>query len=87
MSEYVFDLTTTPNTSVLSATDELNEGVYYSQDAVNAACLDIYDKYAAEPTYGEEKIVTVTWNAFSLMNNQMDDAEYNKLMDAVIPVE
>lgn len=87
MSEYVFDLTTTPNTSVLSATEELNEGVYYSQDAVNAACLDIYDKYAAEPTYGEEKIVTVTWNAFSLINNQMEDAEYNKLMDAVIPVE
>ena len=87
MTEYVFDLTTTPNTSVLSATEELNAGVYYSQDAVNAACLDIYDKYAAESTYGEEKIVTVTWNAFSLMNDQMEDAEYNKLMDAVIPVE
>lgn len=87
MTEYIFDLTTTPNTSVVSATEELNAGVYYSQEAVNAACLDIYDKYAAEPTYGEEKIVTVTWNAFNLINNQMDDAEYNKLMDAIIPVE
>lgn len=86
-TEYVFDLTTTPNTSVLSAVSELEAGVYYSQEAVNAACVDIYEKYAAAPTYGEEKVITVTWNMFRMMTDRIDDAEYNAMLESIIPSE
>lgn len=87
MTEYVFELTTTPNTSVQSAIEELTAGVYYSQEEVNEACLSLYEKYAAQPTYGEEKTVTITWNAFKMMNAQAEDADYDAMMDAIIPVE
>ncbi|MCI9271052.1 MAG: hypothetical protein HFH11_07885 [Dorea sp.] len=87
LTEYVFDMTTKPNTSILNAVDELNAGVYYSQEAVNEACLEIYEKYAAQPTYDEEKTITVTWNAFKMLSDQLDDAEYNNMLNAIIPTE
>lgn len=87
MTEYVFELITTPNTSVASAVEELSNGIYYSQEEVNEACLNIYEKYAAEPTYGEEKTIMVTWNTLKMMNDQAEDAEFDAMMDAIIPVE
>lgn len=86
-TEYVFDVTTTPNTSFLSAMSEFEGGSYYSEaEAVNAF-LDIYDKYADSPTYGEETTITVTWNSIDMMNVQQDNEEYNRLMETIIPTE
>lgn len=87
MTEYEFELSTTPNTSILNAAEELSTGVYYSQEEVNEACLAMYEKYAAQPTYGEEKNIMVTWNAWNMINDQAEDAEFNAMIDAIIPSE
>lgn len=87
LTEYVFELTTTPNTSFISAADEMEAGTYYSQEEAREAFLSVYDKYAAESSYGEEKKISVTWNTLNMLNDRMDDADYNSMIDAIIPAE
>lgn len=89
LTEYVLEVTTTPNTSLLSAASEYESGTYYSVSESINGLLNAYDKYAAAPTYGAETSITVTWNAMDLMwmNNQTDNEEYNRLMETIIPTE
>ena len=87
LTEYVFELTTTPNISFISAADEMEAGTYYSQEEAREAFLSVYDKYAAESSYGEEKKISVTWNTLNMLNDRMDDADYNSMIDAIIPAE
>lgn len=87
LTEYVFEITTTPNTSFLNAMSEFESGTYYSEAEAIDAFLSIYDKYASAPTYGEEITTTITWNAINMMNVQQDNEEYNRLIEAIIPTE
>lgn len=87
LTEYVFELTATPNTSFQSAMNEFSSGAYYSESEADEAFLSICDKYAAAPTYGDEKTISVTWNTLKMLNDQTEDAEYNRMVDAIIPTE
>lgn len=87
LTEYVFDITVTPNTSIINAMNEFEAGTYYSESAAKEALLNIYDKYAASPTYGEETTITVTWNTIDMLNSQAENEEFNRLMDTIIPAE
>lgn len=87
LTEYVFDITTSPNTSFQSAMREFEGGTYYSISEAAEALLSSYDKYAASPTYGEETTVTVTWNAIDVMSPQQEGSEFNRMMETIIPSE
>lgn len=89
LTEYILEVTTTPNTSLLSIGSEYESKTYYSMSESINGLLDTYDKYAASPTYGEETSVTVTWNALDIMrmSNQTDNEEFNRLMETIIPTE
>lgn len=88
LTEYQFDLTATPNTSLINALNELDAGTYYSTSQVADALLDIYDKYAAAPTYGTETTVTIDWNSLNMATNGASaDENYNRLVETIIPSE
>lgn len=86
-TEYVFDLTASPNLSIVQANQELSSGSYQSASEVIAATLDIYGKYAAAPALGTETTVTVTWNAFEMLDENTNDPDFQLMMDTIIPGE
>ena len=88
LTEYQFDLTATPNTSIVNAASELDAGTYYSTAEVADAFLNIYDKYAATPSYGTETTVTINWNSLNMAsNNASADENFNRLVETIIPSE
>ena len=88
LTEYQFDLTTTPNTSIVNAAKELDAGTYYSTAEVADAFLNIYDKYAAAPSYGTETTVTINWNSLNMAaSSASEDEDFNRLMETIIPSE
>ncbi|MDO4312922.1 MAG: hypothetical protein Q4C52_07540 [Eubacteriales bacterium] len=87
LTEYIFDITITPNTSFLSVMSEFEGGTYYSESEAKEAFLTLYDKYASAPSYGEETTITVTWNAMNMMNVWQENEEYDLLMDTIVPME
>ena len=88
LTEYQFDLTATPNTSIVNAASELDAGTYYSTAEVADAFLNIYDKYAAAPSYGTETTVTINWNSLNMASsNASADENFNRLVETIIPSE
>lgn len=88
LTEYQFDITTTPNTSIVNAEQELNAGTYYSTAEVADAFLNIYDKYAAAPSYGTETTATINWNSLNMaFNNASANEDFNRLIETIIPSE
>lgn len=84
---YIMDVTVTPNISVINAMDELENGTYYSQDELDRTLVELLEKYAAAPAYGEETTVTVTINYNTLSTAGNEDSELARLIDVILPVE
>ena len=81
-------ISATPNTSIVNAGSELDAGTYYSTAEVADAFLNIYDKYAATPSYGTETTVTINWNSLNMAsNNASADENFNRLVETIIPSE
>lgn len=79
---YTIDITYTPNNSCTTVFKELENGTYYSMDAVSKALVEKMEKYAAAPVYGEETTMTIPLNLTSLTTSD----EYEKLALAIFPV-
>lgn len=84
---YIIDVTVTPNTSFQSAMNELAAGTYYSDKEVDKALVELMEKYAAAPTYGDETTVTVSLNFKTLAAAGAEDSEITTLIDTILPVE
>lgn len=85
---YTIDVTVVPNNSLADAMAELQSGTYYSVDAVSQGLVEILEKYAAAPSFGEETVVTVALNLDALFNADANDSELSKLADTIlIPAE
>ncbi len=87
MTEYMVDITTTPNNSFLDAMNEFNAGTYYSQAEVSESFVKCCEAHAAAPSYGEETTVTITWNSLDMISSQRDNPEYNRMIETIIPTE
>lgn len=87
MTEFEIDITTTPNTSFLDAMNEFQSRTYYSQAAVNDSFVKDCENHASAPSYGEETTITITWNALNVFSNQLEDPEYLKMIETIIPTE
>lgn len=84
---YIMDVTVTPNISVTNAMNELGNGTYYSQNEIDRTFVEILEKYAATPAYGEETTVTVTINYNTLSTAGNEDSELSELIGTILPVE
>lgn len=85
---YTIDVTVVPNNSLVDAMAELESGTYYSIDAVSQSLVEILEKYAAAPSFGEETVVTVALNLDALLGASANDSELSKLADTIlVPAE
>lgn len=84
---YVMDVTVTPNISIQNAMSELESGTYYSEDAIDRTLVELLEKYAAAPVYGEETTVTVTINYNTISNAGNEDSELSGLINIILPIE
>lgn len=83
---YTVEITTTPNNSFTEAGAEFQNGTYYSLDAAGAAYVEIMEKYAAAPVYGEETTVTVPLNMSSILSSGNEESEFNTLSSTICPL-
>lgn len=79
---YTINITYTPNNSCTTVFKELENGTYYSMDAVSRSLVEKMEKYAAAPVYGEETTVTVPLNLTSMTTS----GEYEELVMKLFPV-
>lgn len=82
---YTVEITTTPNNSFTEAGKEFQNGTYYSLDAAGAAYVEILEKYAASPIYGEETTVTVPLNMSSILSSGNEESEFSTLSSTICP--
>lgn len=82
---YTVEITVTPNNSFAEAGKEFQNGTYYSLDAAGAAYVEIMEKYAASPVYGEETTVTVPLNMSSMLSSGSEESEFSTLSNTICP--
>lgn len=83
---YTVDVTVTPNTSLTEAFNELGNGTYYSTEEVSLAMVEIMEKYASSPAYGEETTMSVPLNISAYLSAGEEDADLTKLAYAILPI-
>lgn len=82
---YSVEVTITPNMSLKNATTEFEAGTYKSEREVKNAAINLYEKYAANPAYGEEVTVVVPLNLQTYLEKSDENSELWKLMNQIIP--
>lgn len=84
-SHYQVDVSVTPNTSLTDAYAEYSSRTYYSLEEASAALVEILEKYAVSPSYGEETLVTVPVNEDSLTDTETEESELTRLVNTILP--
>ena len=83
---YVIEVTIKPNLSIANASEEFQNGTYYSEEEVQEAFVSIHEKYAASPVYGDETKTTVQWDVKTKMETITENSELGKLERTIIPI-
>ena len=83
---YTVDIKTTPNTSLTSAYSEFEGGTYYSIEEVSSGLVTAMEKYAAEPTFGEETSMTISFNASSMLTAGNDNSGLSTLAATIFAI-
>lgn len=84
---YTIDVTVVPNNSLKNILTEAQSRSYYSEEEFDQNFIALMEKYAAEPAYGEETVITVPFNFNDLGTVGEEDSEYTRLMNLLLPVE
>ncbi|MEZ3433919.1 MAG: hypothetical protein K1W34_04700 [Lachnospiraceae bacterium] len=84
---YTIDVTVIPNNSLLNTFSELDSGIYYSEEEVDKTVVELLEVYAAEPSYGEETVVTISLNMSTILNAGKDDSDLARLCNTIIPTK
>lgn len=82
---YTLDITYTPNNSMVNVLHEIENGTYYSMNAVSKAFVEKIEKYASAPAYGAETTMTIPLNITAINTSGADGSEYQKLANAIFP--
>lgn len=82
---YIVEVDVIPNQSLQKALKELEGGTYYSEEQVKEAAVNIYEKYAAEPVYGDAVTVSVTVNIQELAGSMNENSQFMQFMQTVLP--
>lgn len=83
---YTVDITTTPNSSFLSAYTEFEGGTYYSIEEVSAGLITAMEKYAAAPTFNEETTLNISFNTSSMLNAGTEGSELSRLAQTIFVI-
>lgn len=83
---YTIEIKTTPNTSLSSAYSEFEGGTYYSIDEVSSGLVAAMEKYAAEPTFGEETSMTISFNTSSMLTAGDENSELATLAATIFVI-
>ncbi len=84
---FTFNITYTPNLGFQKTMEDMENGTFYSMEAVSKGFVETLEKYAASPAYGEEASMPVSLNLTNMLNSSQDDGEFQKLGSAILPTE
>lgn len=84
-SHYQVDVAVTPNNSLTDTFSEYSSQTYYSLDEASAALVEILERYAASPSYGEETMVTIPVNENSLIDTETEESDLTRLVYTILP--
>ncbi|MCI8666178.1 MAG: hypothetical protein HFG82_05880 [Dorea sp.] len=83
---YTIEIKTTPNTSLSSAYTEFEGGTYYSIDEVSSGLVTAMEKYATEPTFGDETSMTISFNTSSMLSAGDENSELATLATTIFAI-
>lgn len=83
---YQIDVSFIPNNSFIDAFQEFESGTYYSVAEVSEGLITTLEKYAANPTYGEETQMTVAINSDSVANADQEGSDIYELVTSIYPL-
>lgn len=84
---FTFNITYTPNLSFQKTMEDMENGTFYSIEAVSKGFVETLEKYAASPVYGEEASMPVSLNLTNMLTSSETDSEFQKLGSAILPTE
>lgn len=64
---YTVEVTYSPNNSLTDAWNEFSSSTYYDFDSASAAFVEILERYASSPSYGDETTTSVELNLSSFL--------------------
>ncbi len=82
---YIVEVDVVPNLSLQKAMEELEGGTYYSEAQVKEEAVNIYEKYAAEPVYGDAVTTSVTVNIQELAGSMNEESQFMQFMRIILP--
>ena len=83
---YTIDITVTPNNSLVKTFDKIENGTYYSLDAVSKDLVETMESYAKSPAYGEETTLSIPLNMTELLAAGEADSTFTNLSLTILPV-
>lgn len=83
---YTIDVTLTPNNSITKTYEKLENGTYYSIDAVSKDLVETMEKYAKSPDYGKETTMTISFDLSAMLSSASGGSDLNKLAEAILPI-
>ena len=81
---YTVDVTVVPNRSLIDAMAELESGTYYDVASAGAAFVETLERYAENPTYGEETTVTISVNLETMLSTD-ESSDFYILGETICP--
>ena len=83
---YTVDITVTPNNSILETFQKIENGTYYSIDAVSKDLVETMEAYAAAPAYGEETTLSIPLNMTEMLAAGDEDSTFTNLAMTILPM-
>ena len=83
---YTIDITVTPNNSLVKTFDKIENGTYYSLDAVSKDLVETMESYAKSPAYGKETTLSIPLNMTELLAAGEADSTFTNLSLTILPV-
>ncbi len=81
---YTVDVTVVPNVSLINLSSDLSNSTFATEEEVDQTFIALLEKYAAEPAYGEETTVNVS---FGLDFFSESNEDITKLTQTILPSE
>lgn len=83
---YTVDITVTPNESLQKSFERIENGTYYSIEAVSKDLVETMEGYADSPAYGKETTISLPLNMTELLAAGQEGSAFSELALAILPM-
>lgn len=83
---YTVDVTVIPNNSILETFQKIENGTYYSIEAVSKDLVETMEAYAAAPSYGEETTLSIPLNMTEMLAAGDAESTFTNLAMTILPM-